>query len=207
MLVFDIAQFFPSLNHHLLLLILDKVSFDPKVSIFFRNYLVGRKTKYLWNNFSSSFCNVNIGIRQSSALSPILSTLYLSPIFHIPEKHLKNLKISIFFLSFIDDGLFIFQYKSIQVSNANLFCSYNVVSTLLTKFSLVVKHGKSEVFYFFRSHRNFNPPLLDLSPLRDPTLLPKNSWQYLGFYFDQNLLFHYHINFYAKKAISTIKYM
>ena len=43
MLAFDIAQFFPSLNHHLLLLILNKVGFNPKVSIFFRNYLVEEK--------------------------------------------------------------------------------------------------------------------------------------------------------------------
>ena len=42
-LVFDIAQFFPSLNHQLLLLILDKVGFDSKVSFFFSNYLIDRK--------------------------------------------------------------------------------------------------------------------------------------------------------------------
>jgi len=47
MLAFDITQFFPSLNHHLLSLILAKARFNCKVSNFFRNYLVGRKTKYL----------------------------------------------------------------------------------------------------------------------------------------------------------------
>jgi len=46
-LAFDITQFFPSLNHQLFLLILDKASFDSKIVIFFQNYLVGRKTKYL----------------------------------------------------------------------------------------------------------------------------------------------------------------
>ena len=175
MLAFDIAQFFPSLNHHLLPLILDKAGFDPKVSIFFRNYLVGRKMKYLWNNFSFPFCNVDVGVGQGSALSLILSTLYLFLIFHILEKRLKNLKIPISFLSFVDNGLFISQHKSIQVLNVNLFCSYNIVSTLLTKFSLVVEHGKSEVFHFSRLHGNFNPPPLNLSPLRGPTLLPKNT--------------------------------
>ena len=184
MLVFDITQFFPSLNHYLLPLILDKVGFDPKVSIFFRNYLVRKKIKYLWNNFSSPFCNVDIGIGQGLALSPILSALYLSLIFHILEKCLKNLKIPISFLPFVNDSLFISQHKSIQVSNVNLFCSYNVISTLLTKFSLVVKYRKSEVFHFFRSHGNFNLPPLDLLPLGGSTLLPKNTWQYLGFYFD-----------------------
>jgi len=85
-LVFDITQFFPSLNYQLLLSILNKANFDPRVSHFFRNYLVGRKTKYFWNNFSSPYFDVNIGVRQGSVLSPILSALYLSLIFYVFEK-------------------------------------------------------------------------------------------------------------------------
>ena len=42
-LVFDITQFFLSLSHLLLLLILDKAGFNPKVSKFFSNYLIGKK--------------------------------------------------------------------------------------------------------------------------------------------------------------------
>ena len=104
MLAFDIMQFFSSLNHQLLSLILDKADFDHKVSCFFKNYLVDRKTKYFWNSFSFSFCNINISVSQRSALFFILSALYFSLIFHIFEKHLKNLKIPILTL---DDGLFI----------------------------------------------------------------------------------------------------
>jgi len=90
MLAFDIAQFFPSLNHWLLSLILRKAGFDPKVNYFFSNYLVERKTWYLWNNFSSPFFNIDVGVGQGSALSPILSVLYLASVLHILEKHLKT---------------------------------------------------------------------------------------------------------------------
>ena len=45
-LAFDIAQFFPSLNLLLLLLIFDKVRLNSKVSSFFHNYLIGKKTQY-----------------------------------------------------------------------------------------------------------------------------------------------------------------
>jgi len=45
-LIFDISQFFPSLNYQLLPLILDKMGLDCKVSNFFKNYLVGQKTQY-----------------------------------------------------------------------------------------------------------------------------------------------------------------
>jgi len=43
---FDIAQFFPSLNHHLLTRILKKTGLGNRVVNFFANYLVGRKTNY-----------------------------------------------------------------------------------------------------------------------------------------------------------------
>jgi len=71
----------------------------------------------------------------------------------------------------------------------NLFCSYNVISFLLTKFGLVVEHEKTKVFHFSRLHGAFNPPPLNLTALGDPILLPKASWQYLGFFFDQKLIF------------------
>jgi len=62
MLAFNIMQFFPSLNHQLLSSILDKAGFNSKISFFFQNYLVSRKTKYIWNSFSSPFFNVNVGV-------------------------------------------------------------------------------------------------------------------------------------------------
>ena len=194
MLAFNIVQFFPLLNHQLLSLILDKVGFDCKALIFFKNYLVSRKTKYLWNSFSSPLYNIDIGISQESALFPILLALYLSPIFYIFEKYLKYLKIPISILFFVDNGLFISQHKSILVLNANLYCSYNIISILLTKSGLIIKHGKTEVFHFSRVYRVFNPPHLDLISLGGSVLLPKTIWQYLGFFFNQKLFFQYHIN-------------
>jgi len=82
--------------------------------------------KHLWNNFQSPFCNVDVSIGQRSVFSPILSALYLSPIFHILEKCLKILKIPISIISFVDDGLFISQNKYISHSNMNLSysCKY-----------------------------------------------------------------------------------
>ena len=61
-LAFNIAQFFPLLNHQLFSLIIKKVGFNQCISSFFANYLVNRKTNYSWNNFSSSTFNINIGV-------------------------------------------------------------------------------------------------------------------------------------------------
>jgi len=89
-------------------------------------------------------------VRQGSILSPILSALYILLVFHILEKHLKNLKVPVSILSFVDDGLFIAQSKSLTVSNSNLFCNYNIISSILDRFGLVLEHGKTEVFHFSR---------------------------------------------------------
>jgi len=70
-------------------MILDKAGFDMRISLFFSNYLVSRKTQYHWHNFSSLFCNANVGIGQGSAFSLVLSALYLAPIFYIFEKRAK----------------------------------------------------------------------------------------------------------------------
>ena len=141
------------------------------------------------NNLQSPDFEVNVGVGQGSVLSPILSALYLTPFLHILEKRLNNLKIPISLLSFVDDGLIIAQNNSILISNSQLFCSYNVLSNLLSDFGLVIEHSKTEIFHFNRSHGIFNPPPLDLSPLGGPILRPKNTWKYLEFLFDRKLTF------------------
>ena len=133
--------------------------------------------------------------------------LYLSPLLYILEKHLKILNIPASLISFVDDGLFISQNKSIDVSNSQLFYSYNVLSSFLDKFGLNIKHSKTEMFHFNRSHGMFNLPPLNGLPLGGPIICPKNSWKYLRFIFDRKLMFHQHINFYSNKAISTVKCM
>jgi len=145
-LAFDISQFFLSLNHYFLVLVLEKAGLDSKVTNFFANYLVQRSTKYLWNDLTSPFFEVNVGVGQRSVLSPILSTLYLLPL------------------------LFIVQDKSFFTSNLHLFCCYNILSKLLDSFGLVIEHSKTEIFHFSRAQGIFNPPPLDLSPLGGPIL-------------------------------------
>ena len=191
----------------MLILFLAKAGLDSKVTFFFKDFLVKRKTNYTWNKFSSPTFEVNVGVGQESTLSPILSALYLSLLQYILEKQLKTLNIPVSLLSFVDDGLFISQNKSIDISYSQLFCSYNVLSGLLNKFGLNIEHSKTEMFHFNRSHGMLNPPPLDLSLIGEPVLHPKNSWKYLGFIFNRKLTFHQHIDFYLNKAISTVKCM
>ena len=105
----------------------------------------------------------------------------------------------------MDNSLIISQNKLIDISNSHLFCSYNVLTKLLNKFGLIIEYSKTEIFYFDRLYKFFNPPLLNISIIRGPTLHPKNSWKYLGFIFNRKLTFYQHINHYSNKAISMVK--
>ena len=145
------------------------------MALFFADYLVKRKTNYTWNKLSFPNFEVNVGVGQGSALSPILSALYLSLFLYILEKHLKNLKIPVSFISFVDNGLIISQNKLIVISNSQLFCSYNVLSKLLDSFGLIIEYSKTDIFHFNRSHGVFNPLPLNLSAIGDPILKPKDS--------------------------------
>jgi len=206
-LTFDITQFFPSLNYCFLTRILHKMGLNNQVVNFFGNYLSDRKTSYKWNSFLSPIININVRVGQGSALSLILSALYLSFFLYILEKCLKNLKIPISIISFVDNRLLISQDKSLDISISYLFCSYNTVTNLLDKFRLIVEHSKTDVFHFSRLHGLFNPPPLNLSPLGSPILSPKSSWKYQGFIFDRKLTFHQHIDFYSNKVLSSVKCM
>ena len=203
-LAFNITQFFSSLNYQLISQVLNKTGFNSRVSQFFDNYIVSRKTKYLWNDSSSHYFDINVGVRQGSALFPILSTFYLSLIFYIFD---KKIKIPVSVLFFVDDRLFITQNKSLYISNSNLFCSYKIISRLFEQFGLVIKYRKTEVFHFSRSQGIFNPSPLDFSFLGGPVLHPKESWRYLRFIFNRKLFFYQNIDFYTNKAIFTVKSM
>jgi len=87
--------------------------------------------------------------------------------------------------------------------------AYTILFVLFAALGLVLEHDKTELFHFDRSHSNHNPPLdLGYTPYTGNRLLtPKTYWRYLGFYFDQKLLFTEHVRYYATKSFSTVQVM
>jgi len=121
-----------------------------------------------------------VDVGQDFSFSLILSTLYITPIFHIFEKKKDSnsfTKHFCFHSFFLNDGLFISQEKSYKKSksNANLFHGYSIIFSLFKQFRFIIKDGKSEVFHFSRSTKNLNLSLLDLNLLEGLILQPKNN--------------------------------
>ena len=163
----------------------------------------------MWNSYILPLFRANINIGQEFTLFPILSALYITPIFDIFKKRTQNLlpPIPVSIYSLVDDELFISQEKSFMKSHANLFSSYNIISFLFNQFGLIIEHSKSKVFYFSKATKNFDLPSLDLELLGSLLLRPKDTWRYFGFMFDRKLSFYQYVHYYSNKALSTIKRM
>jgi len=202
---FDLAQYFLSLNHSVITLLLDRMEFADVVVNFFADYLVGRFTKLFWDNQLSEPFPAVVGVGQGSALSLILSALYLAPVlweFHT-ERHNAQL------ISYVGDRTIIVQSKTWNENLVKLKSAYATVFQLMATLGLVLEHDKLEAFHFSRKHEDLNP-LVDLgyAPYTGNTpLVPSKIWRYLGIFFDQKLLFKEHSKRYACKAHSAMRSM
>jgi hypothetical protein len=196
---FDIAQFFPSLNHSLLVDILKRQGFPGKVVKFFSSYLKDHSTQFLWNSLLSPFFDATVGVGQGSALSPVLSALYIAPVMHGFSAHTQHLGCVI--LSYVNDGTIIVQSKSLSDNLVPLKEAYWTINSIFHAFRLVLEHNKSEIFHFTRTRRDIPSPLA----LNDDILLTlKLYWHYLGFFFNKTLSFKEYVHFYSTKAFSTV---
>jgi hypothetical protein len=157
MITFDIAQFFSSLNHGMLMAILRRSGFPEKVIQFFSSYLMNRETSYHWGKFSSPKMNADVGVGQESALSPVESALYFAPVLSISNQWAAHLDVTV--LSYVDDGTLIVQMKSWDSNLCILRKAYGIMFDLLTECGLVLEHDKSELFHFSRKPRDDNPSL------------------------------------------------
>jgi len=145
-------------------------------------------------------------VGQGSALSPILSALYIAPLLHLFEHQAQALNLDTSTLSYVDDGLLVSQGRTYNKTLLELTSSCSIVLDLIVSFDLVMEHDKSEIFHFSRAHNDSNPKL-DLLAIGAPILKPKTYWRYLGFYFDRRLSFKEHVWFYSTKALTTVKAM
>ena len=125
----------------------------------------------------------DIDVGQGSALSPVISAIYLAPLLwkfqlDAPEATL---------MSYVDDGMIIMQSSMWGENLSKLKSAYKVVFELTESLGLILEHIKSEVFHFSRQSGDLNS-LVDLgfTPFTGNTpLKPNIFWRYLGFFFDR----------------------
>jgi hypothetical protein len=126
MVAFDLAQFFPSINHDVLLSILDKQGFMPEVVVFFRSYLVDRFTCHTWDNDLSPEFPSSVGVGQGSALSPILLALCLASLL----KEFEHRVCVAVLISYVNDGTIIVQSDMWGKNLVKLKSAYKIMFEL-----------------------------------------------------------------------------
>ncbi|PSR72023.1 hypothetical protein PHLCEN_2v12104 [Hermanssonia centrifuga] len=234
MLLLDISQFYPSINHDIMIRTLIKQGFPKSLCTFFENYLKDRRTQFkLQSTGLSDPIDVSTGVGQGSALSPILSSLYLaSSVQKFYSEHPRELgnNTSLFY---VDDGNIIVSSDSPATNAALIGGLYQALEKELTRKGLSAEQTKFELMHFLVPKRGKQDPVKAWPLLRYPpdgaqgppnqvmTILgpsvyiralngtitpvtPTEVLRYLGFFLDPKLNFNAHIERCAAKASSTV---
>ncbi len=210
---FDVAQFFPSIDHEALLTILAFQGFAKEVVQIFKSYLHNRTTSYFFGQLTGGMFDLPFGIPQGDGPSPTLASLFIAPALHISVPF--NPESSVKLIFYVDDGNIITMSTSPQKNVKVIQTTYKSTYGAFTDLGLTLEHSKTDLFhapaYDPDNKRRINPaplPSIDLgfAPFTGNTpLQPTNKWRYLGYFFDGLLSFDYHVNFYFNKAFSTTR--
>ena len=214
-LAVDIAQFFPSVQHPILIAVLEHQGFDPNTVGFISSYLQNQSTSYRWGDSSSKTYDFSVGKPQGCKISPVLACLYVAPLLlHLddpdPESHHLV-------LLFVDDTAICAQSCSLDSNILWLVQEYTRWRLAFTTFGLLFEDSKTELFHSrpymtqSRGKRIFNgnlPSCTIRGPTGDPiTICPSKRWCYLGSIFDLYLKYSPHVDWWTNKAHSTLRAM
>jgi ribonuclease HI len=220
-LLLDVAQFFPSVHHQMMAAILRKQGFHSTLCMYFEDYLVGRQTEFVFNGHQSGPTDFSTGVGQGSALSPVLTGLYLAPVLHLVAPVGEVLEGNATLQFFVDDGLLHVaadpgptydRSDGLLYNNLVLRRLVELVVKHLGRLGLGVEVDKLELMHFRRARAAKWSEREPLGPALEARIdgvvrvvVPKAVMRYLGFFLDPKLTFREHVRFYATKASSTVQ--
>lgn len=149
----DVAQFFPSLDHHAVSLVLTKLGFPVTLVNLITSYFTGRKTVYRWDSATSQPYNFSMGTPQGDCLSPIISALFLSVAIKrvFPPSTLPRPTRCLFF---VDDGALYTVSPSLS-KNVRVLASFLLLLLkALADIGLSIEPSKTELIHFFAFQLN-----------------------------------------------------
>ncbi|KAF8687537.1 hypothetical protein AX14_003668 [Amanita brunnescens Koide BX004] len=183
----DIAQFFPSLNHHATTRVLSKLGFTNRLVDLLGSYFEGRTTVYKWDLAMSTPYDFSMATPQGDCLSPIVSALYLSVAIKAVFPHLYPPN-PVRCLFFVDDGVLYTASDSLARNVRILSTALIHLLTTLARIGLQIEPSKTELMHFYAFElgassrslaRVHQPPLNFRWNDCDFTVTPAQVWRYL----------------------------
>jgi len=98
--LFDIQGFFDNINIEHLSHILHNLGFPPSLCDWIHSFLSDRTIRLSFNGYKSDLINLTHGTPQGSPLSPILSTIYTSPLLKLINANWRRRGLNMY----VDDG-------------------------------------------------------------------------------------------------------
>lgn len=189
----DIKKAFDTVNHQILLDILEKVGVRGHVHNLFKNYFENRIQYVKIENYKSAERKCETGVPQGSVLAPILYLIYVNSIVEISlnSKH----------LSFADDTVLFFSSKEKNILEKNIREDIKKIEDWLNRINLTININKT-VYIIFKQ-KNMKKIQLNIEINNKPINEVKEH-KYLGIIVDTNLNFESHVNKIKKNIIPLI---
>ncbi|PIL30327.1 hypothetical protein GSI_07511 [Ganoderma sinense ZZ0214-1] len=210
--VFDIAQFFPSVNHGLLVNILRRYGFSPTFCAFIattsllgsHHFASAIQPPLTLNAPTSGSDRAPLSLPRSLPSTwPLSSMPYTAPPPYNPNSP---------YSFYVDDGNLVATSDSTETNCDIIRIVYTQLSQRLLRHGLLVEHDKDELIHFPPPTKKPKTPFaFEDVPLNlgtgpwsaDHPLQPSTMIKHLGFLLDKKLSFREHIKHYASKGNVT----
>jgi hypothetical protein len=146
-LLLDISCFFDHLNPATMVVTLADLSIDANTCTWVHSFMTEWTLCFTFNDEQSDPFHQDMGVPQGSPLSPILSTLFTSPLLR------KALSWSSQDLAlYVDDGCIYASGPTFVAVAHQLATAASLLLSWLRRLSLTVDADKTELMFFYRKH-------------------------------------------------------
>lgn len=198
LVLLDFSKAFDTIDHTILVSMLDYVGFSVAARDLLSSYLSGRQQCVRISSGISECKSIIKGVPQGSILGPLLFTLYTST-FH---KHLSTCKIHMY----ADDTQLYYSFPIIDRATAigKIQTDLNSITDVSTKHSLLLNPNKSLIMLFGNVAEVAQLQDINLT-INNASIPIKTECKNLGLTMDNTFKYQKHINNCIKKAYASIK--
>jgi Reverse transcriptase (RNA-dependent DNA polymerase) len=204
LLLFNIQGYFDNINHKRLIQIFANLGFAPELVHWCHSFLTERMVHLRFNGKLSDPVEFLVGTSQGSPVSPVLSTIYTSPLLH----KMRNWTCTSLGM-YVDDGAIFACSRSWENIETSIHEGYATCIEWLTRAGPSAEPEKMELIYFKKRGENTDPRHHISLPLPAPNthyrVTSTNTLRYLGFFFDSHLSWSHHVEVMCNRARASLK--